>query len=35
MQVKCKSKKIPEADSAPVINLKMEILVKVVNDLKL
>ena len=32
---KYKSEKIPEADSAPVTDLKMELLAKIVNDLKL
>ena len=32
---KYKSEKIPEADSAPVTDLKMELLTKIVNDLKL
>ena len=32
---KCKSKKIPEADTALVIELKMELLVKIVMDFKL
>ena len=32
---KCKSKKIPQADSALVIELKMELLVKIVMDFKL
>ena len=32
---KCKLKKIPEADSALVIELKMELLVKIVMDFKL
>ena len=32
---KYKSEKIPEADSAPVTDLKIELLAKIVNDLKL
>ena len=32
---KCKSEKISGAESASVINLKMELLVKIVNDFKL
>ena len=35
VQVKCESEKVPEQIQHPVIDLKMELLIKIVIDFKL